>query len=80
MVAERRQFEVWGRMTAAEKFAAFARLMELADAVAEAGIGLRHPGADERERFLRLAARRLDAATMRLTASTPRITAAGWGR
>lgn len=64
-VAERRQFEVWGRMGPAEKFAAFAQLMELADAIADAGIRLRFPGADERELFLRRAARRLDAATMR---------------
>lgn len=36
--AERRQFEIWAAMTPAAKFRAFEQLMEMADAVAEAGI------------------------------------------
>ncbi len=63
-VAERRQFEVWGRMTPAEKFAAMEQLMEMANALAEAGIRQRHPEASEREVFLRRASRTLDRATM----------------
>ncbi|MCA8951058.1 MAG: hypothetical protein KDE27_16250 [Planctomycetes bacterium] len=51
-------------MTAAEKFGAFAQLMAMADAVAEAGIRRRYPGADDREVFLRRAARVLDRQTM----------------
>lgn len=51
-------------MSAAEKFAALQRLMEMADAVAEAGIRREFPSADDREVFLRLAARKLDRETM----------------
>lgn len=64
-VAERRQFEIWSRMSAAEKFEAFAQLMAMADAFAEAGIRRLHPDADDREVFLRRAARTLDRETMR---------------
>ena len=64
-VAERRQFEVWGRMTPAQKFAAFLDLQTTAVALAEAGIRLRHPRADASEVFLRRVARTLDADTMR---------------
>jgi hypothetical protein len=38
--------------------------MELANATAEAGIRRAHPDADDREVFLRRAARSLDRATM----------------
>lgn len=51
-------------MTPAQKFAALEDLMQMAVAVAEAGIRLRHPGADEREVFLRRVARSLDRRTM----------------
>lgn len=51
--AERLQFEVWGRMTAAEKLAAFDELQQTAQRLAEAGIRLRHPHASDREVFLR---------------------------
>lgn len=56
---ERLQFDVWRRMTPAEKFAAFVDLQATAIALAEAGIRLRHPNADEREVFLRRVARNL---------------------
>ncbi|MGE3173993.1 MAG: hypothetical protein AB7O97_15310 [Planctomycetota bacterium] len=69
-IAEQRQFEIWSRMSATEKFAAFAQLMAMADAFAEAGIRRLHPDADDREVFLRRAARTLDRATM--------IAAYGW--
>lgn len=51
-------------MSAAEKFEAFAQLMAMADAFAEAGIRRAHPEADDREVFHRRAARVLDRATM----------------
>jgi len=57
--AEEAQFDVWRRMTPAEKFAAFADLQATAIALAEAGIRLRHPDADEREVFFRRVARSL---------------------
>lgn len=63
-IAERRQFEIWSRMTPSEKFDAFAQLMAMADAVAEAGIRRTHPEAGDREVFLRRAARVLDRQTM----------------
>ena len=63
-IAEQRQFEIWARMSAAEKFEAFAQLMAMADAFAEAGIRRSHPAADDREVFLRRAARTLDRQTM----------------
>ena len=63
--AERRQFEIWAAMTPAEKFRAFEQLMEMADAIAEAGIRRRFPNATDREVFLRRAARTLDPATMK---------------
>jgi hypothetical protein len=62
--AERLQFEVWSRMTPAEKFTVFAQLMEMATARADAGIRQRHPDADEHEIFLRRVALHLDRATM----------------
>ncbi len=64
LVAERLQFEVWRRMTPAEKFAAFLDLQSTTTALAEAGIRLRHPGADQREVFLRRVAMVLDRQTM----------------
>lgn len=63
-VAERLQFDVWRRMTPAQKFAAFLDLQATAIALAEAGIRLRHPGADAREVFLRRTAKMLDRQTM----------------
>ena len=64
LVAERMQFELWGRMTPARKFALFLDLQDTVIALAEAGIRLRHPNASPREVFLRRAARTLDRATM----------------
>ena len=62
--AERLQFELWRRMTPIEKFAAFFDLQATTMALAEAGIRLRHPEADEREVFLRRAASMIDRQTM----------------
>jgi len=62
--AEAQQIAIWARMTPAEKWAAFEDLQATAIALAEAGIRLRHPGASEREVFLRRVARTLDRATM----------------
>jgi hypothetical protein len=64
LVAERRQFDIWRRMSPAEKFAAFLDLQQTAIALAEAGIRLRHPEADAREVFLRRVARHLGRDTM----------------
>lgn len=63
--AERLQFELWSRMSPTEKFEAFARLMAMTEALAEAGIRQRHPEADDREVFLRRAALTLGAETVR---------------
>jgi hypothetical protein len=63
--AEGLQFAAWRRLSPAGKFAAFLDLQQTAIALAEAGIRLRHPGASDREVFLRRVARTLDAATMR---------------
>lgn len=46
-------------MTAAEKLRLAAQLSRTADAMAVAGIRAAHPGASDRECFLRLAIRRL---------------------
>jgi hypothetical protein len=62
--AERLQIERWRSMTPAEKWHAFTELMELTQALAEAGVRRRHPAADAREVFLRVAALRLDRGTM----------------
>jgi hypothetical protein len=64
LAAEHAQFAIWRRMTPTEKFAAFLDLQQTAIALAEAGIRLRHPHADEREVFLRRVARTLDRATV----------------
>lgn len=58
-VAERMQFDVWRRMTPAQKFAAFLDLQATVAALADAGIRLRYPHADAREVFLRRLARTL---------------------
>lgn len=63
--AERLQFELWSRMSPAEKFEAFSQLMAMAEALAEAGIRQRHPAADDREVFLRRATQTLGADTVR---------------
>jgi len=63
-VAERMQFEFWGQMTPARKFALFLDLQDTVIALAESGIRLRHPDASPREVFLRRAARTLDHETM----------------
>ena len=64
LVAERQQFEIWRRMTPAEKFGAFLDLQATTIALAEAGIRLRYPTASAREVFLRRVARHLDRTTM----------------
>ena len=64
LAAERTQFAIWRRMTPMAKFAAFLDLQRTAIALAEAGIRMRHPHADEQEVFLRRIARTLDRATM----------------
>lgn len=64
LAAEERQFAVWRAMTPAQKLHAWGELQELADAMAEAGIRRDHPGASDREVFLRRIARTLDRATM----------------
>lgn len=56
-VAEREQFDVWRAMTPSQKFAAFLDLQDMAAALADAGIRLRHPEAHPREVFLRRVAR-----------------------
>jgi len=62
--AERLQFEVWRRMTATEKLAAFEELQATAQRLAEAGIRMRHPNASDHEVFLRRIARSLDRQAM----------------
>ena len=62
--AERRQFEVWSRMTPTEKMAALEELLATAAALAEAGIRRQFPHASDREVFLRRVARTLDRQTM----------------
>jgi hypothetical protein len=52
------------RMTPGEKIAATLRLSGIARQLSEAGVRLSHPKADDREVFLRAAARRLDRDTM----------------
>ncbi len=62
--AEELQFAVWRRMTPMEKYAAFRQLQDMAEAFAVAGLKRRHPGASERELFLRRVAMHLDRETM----------------
>lgn len=64
LLAERQQFSIWSRLSPADKFAEFAKLMQRAKAIAEAGIRMRHPDASEREVFLRRAAQTLERSTM----------------
>ncbi len=64
LAAEERQFEIWRRMTPAEKFRIFLELQDTAIALAEAGIRRRHPDASPREVFLRRVAMHLDRETM----------------
>jgi hypothetical protein len=51
-------------MPAAQKVATVFELTNMAMRAAEAGVRLQHPGASDREIFLRAAARRLDRRTM----------------
>lgn len=53
--SEQQQIERWRVMTPAEKFRVVGELNAAVDAMAVAGIRLRHPGASSREQFLRLA-------------------------
>ncbi len=63
-----RTMEVWfdllRKMSAAEKVNAVLRLTHLAMEASKAGVRAQHPEADEREVFLRAAARRLSRAEM----------------
>ena len=63
--ADRLVFERLAQLDPAATFARFLDLQSSMLAIAEAGIRLRHPSADEREVFLRRAAMLLDAATVR---------------
>ena len=62
---DRLVFERLAQLDPAAKFALFLDLQSSMLAIAEAGIRLRHPAADEREVRLRRAAMMLDASTMR---------------
>lgn len=63
--AERRQIELWRRMSSVEKAALVTHATEDALTLAFAGIRQRHPGASKRECFLRLAEMRLGASRVR---------------
>lgn len=63
--AEEVQFALLRAMTPARKLAVFRDLNAAARRLAELGIRMRHPGASDREVFLRLAATWLDRETMR---------------
>jgi hypothetical protein len=52
--AERRQIEIWRRMTPLQKLELVGDLRQTVLDLALAGIRSRHPAADERECFLRL--------------------------
>lgn len=52
---ERLQVEAWRRMTPAEKAATITALTQAATDMTWAGVRQRHPGASEREVFLRVA-------------------------
>jgi len=62
--AEELQFAVWRQMTPMQKYAAFWQLQAMAEAFAIAGLKRRHPGATDRELFLRRVAMHLDRDTM----------------
>lgn len=68
--AERALFDLYRRMTSQEKFRAIFELQRAGDEIALAGIRSRHPGIDEREARLRLAALKYPRALM--------IAAFGW--
>jgi hypothetical protein len=57
--AERRQIEIWRAMSTVEKAQLVSRMTIAVQQLALAGIRERHPGASEREVFLRLAAFKL---------------------
>jgi len=52
---ERRQIEQWRTMSPAQKAAIVSRLTQATYALACAGVRQRHPNADKREQFLRVA-------------------------
>lgn len=56
--------DLYRRMTPGDKLRRVADLNGMASAFAAAGLRARHPGAEERELFLRLAALRLGAAVV----------------
>ncbi|MGH7672071.1 MAG: hypothetical protein ACREMC_04170 [Gemmatimonadales bacterium] len=58
------RFEQYGRMSPAEKAARVVELTRAVAVLALAGLRTRHPGADERELWLRLAVLRLGAETV----------------
>ena len=57
--AERRQVEMWRRMSSVDKARLVTDLTRTAEELALAGIRMRHPGATERECLLRLAVLKL---------------------
>ena len=62
--ADRKQFEIWRRMSPQERVDLFRSFNESVQELATIGIRMRHPNASEREMFLRLASTRLDRETM----------------
>jgi hypothetical protein len=62
---ERRLVDAWRRMSSQEKARQFLDCCQMVDQLSLAGLRMRHPGVDERELFLRLAALRLGPELMR---------------
>jgi hypothetical protein len=62
---ERMQIEAYRRMSPAEKFRRIENLNRMLEMLARADIERRYPDAEERERRLRVAARRIPAELMR---------------
>lgn len=58
------QVEIWRAMPPVEKMRVWAAMQVAVQQIAEAGIRRRHPGASEREVFLRRVSLSLDADTM----------------
>lgn len=62
--ADRLQFELWRRMSLQQRIELFRDINDSVQEMALIGIQHRYPDASEEERFLRLAATRLDRETM----------------
>ncbi len=63
--AECVQVEAWRRMSPLRKMQLVGQMTSAAVSLARAGVRLRHPGASERECFLRIAALKLGPALVR---------------